>query len=94
MGRGRILFCMGGVTMTPRLERTGVWLALLLALTILILGAREAWASTHSATCMDDGWTFLGWKPSAEACYNACEVLHTPDFDSRWGEDGCCRCLF
>lgn len=77
-----------------RMQKTGFWLALLLVITILTLGAREAWASAHSTTCMDDGWTFLGWKPSADACLTACSILHPDLVDIHYGAQGCCSCLF
>jgi hypothetical protein len=80
--------------MRERMQKTGFWLVLVLALTILAFGAREAWASTHTATCMDDGWTFLGWKPSEGVCEAACIVLHGEESTYRYGPAGCCSCLF
>jgi hypothetical protein len=82
------------VQMAPRIRKTGAWLVVLLALTILAFGAREAFASSARFTCQYDGWTFLGYQPSWQACYNACYALHAPDFTERYGQDGCCSCLF
>lgn len=80
--------------MSTRIRKTGSWLVVLLALTILAVGAREAWASNHRAACMYDGWTFLGWQPSEEVCQAACVLLHGNQATSRYGAEGCCSCLF
>jgi hypothetical protein len=82
------------VKMSTRIRKTGSWLVILLALTILAFGAREAFASSARFTCQYDGWTFLGWKPSEGVCEAACIVLHGEESTYRYGPEGCCSCLF
>jgi hypothetical protein len=82
--------------MSDRSKRLSGWAFALLVAGALGFGASTLAATPASgATCQNDGWTFLGYKPSWQACHDACEVLHAPDFETRWAPtNGCCSCLF
>jgi len=82
--------------MSDRSKRLSGWAVALLVAGALGFGAATLAATPASGvTCPNDGWTFLGYKPTEGACLTACAILHAPDFDYRWGPtNGCCSCLF
>lgn len=72
--------------MSDRSKRLSGWAVALLVAGALGFGASTLAATPASgATCLDDGWTFLGWQPTHQACYDACYALHAPNFTERYG---------
>ena len=80
--------------MSNRTKSAGRWVLGAVVLGVLAFGAKQATAEPSAFTCADDGWNFLGQKPSYLACYDACLALHPNLVEARWGTGGCCRCLF
>lgn len=82
--------------MSHRGKTVSGWILGLVVTGALAFGASAAFARPANAmACQDDGWNFLGEKPSSAACNSACLALH-PDLDhSVWGPiNHCCSCIF
>jgi hypothetical protein len=58
------------------------------------LGARQAFAERAEASCLNDGWNFLGACSSQLDCQNKCDQVHQPPVWGRCSTSGCCSCLF
>ena len=73
------------------------WIVGLLVTGALAFGASVALAKPANAmSCQNDGWNFLGEKPTQIACFNACYALHGNNLDHiQWGSTNhCCACIF
>lgn len=77
-------------------SRYGTWALLLLVTGALLFGASALMATpADGATCRDDGWNWMGYQPTWEACWTACWDVHQEYLvDIQWGGQGCCTCLF
>ncbi len=82
--------------MSQRVKSVSGWIVGALVAGALAFGASVAFAKPASAmSCQNDGWNFLGEKPTQSACQTACAALH-PDLDHvQWGSTNhCCACIF
>lgn len=81
--------------MSQRVKSVSGWIVGALAAGALAFGSSVAFAKPANAmTCNNDGWNWLGYKPTQEACFTACEALHGPHVQIQYGAQGCCTCLF
>ena len=71
------------------------WIVGLLVTGALAFGASVAFATPANAmTCANDGWNWLGYKPTPGACYTSCHAIHPDLVDIGYGAQGCCTCYF
>ncbi len=81
--------------MTERLVKVPRWVGGILAAGALAFGLLVATATPAAAlSCADDGYWFLGSKPSAQACRDACVAIHGENINDIWNPTTtCCKCL-
>ena len=81
--------------MSGRVKSAGWLVVAAMVLGVLSLGAREAFASSRTMACPNDGFNTLGYQPSYAACNSACFTAHPlGDFHASWAPTtGCCKCL-
>lgn len=76
-------------------KRLWTWAFGLLVAGALLFGASTLMATPASgATCRDDGWNWLGYQPTWQACWDACLAVHPDLVGIQYGGQGCCTCLF
>jgi hypothetical protein len=81
--------------MSVRMKVAGWLVGAALVAAVLGTGAREAFATSASSSCPNDGYNSVGWQPSIGACWNACYLVHEDELAwSNWSEaTGCCHCF-
>ncbi len=81
--------------MSKGLAKVSGWVGGVLTVGALVFGLVVATATPANAlACADDGVTFLGSKPSAEACRSACVAIHGEGINDIWNPTTtCCKCL-
>jgi hypothetical protein len=71
------------------------WVGGILVVAALTFGLMTATArSAVALDCANDGYWFLGSKPSYQACEDACVAIHGPDIVAVWNPTTtCCKCM-
>lgn len=82
--------------MSRAFRLVGAWVLAAVAVGVLTLGAREAFATPAATTCPNDGWNTMGEQPSWEACWEACVAVHQENLvDIGWNPfSHCCNCYY